>query len=173
MIFTRRRPKARADEAGALRIRNARHGDLKAIRRITAAAFDGLSAEQNAERIFGGPVGPSWQERRCRYVERDVRYWPRDAFVAEVDGRVVGYVTTAVDSFTRSGHIRNLAVEPESQGRGIGKALIAHALVHFRAHGMRYAQIEALEQNARCLALYPHLGFREIARQVMYFRALE
>jgi ribosomal protein S18 acetylase RimI-like enzyme len=38
---------------------------------------------------------------------------------------------------------------------------------------MRYVRIETLEQNRRCAALYPKLGFREIARQVHYIRPLE
>lgn len=158
--------------AGAV-IRLVRRGDVKALRAITAEAFDGISSEQNVERVFGKVAGTTWQERRCTYIERDVEYWPSTCYVAERDGRVIGYLTSVADTATRTGHIRNMAVAPAFQGQGLGRALIEHALDAFRAAGMRYARIEALEQNTRCTEFYPRLGFTEIARQVMYFRELD
>ena len=71
------------------------------------------------------------------------------------------------------GHIRNLAVTPAEQGHGIGRALIDHALQHFRRQGMRAARIETLEQNERCAEFYPRLGFTEVGRQVFYFKELD
>ena len=37
---------------------------------------------------------------------------------------------------------------------------------------MLYARIETLEQNTRCLAFYPSMGFQEIGRQVHYIMPL-
>jgi len=84
----------------------------------------------------------------------------------------VGYITTTTDDRARTGHIRNLAVHPAHQSQGIGRALIAHALAFFRAKGLEYARIEALEQNERGRRVYGRLGFREVGRQVLYFRRL-
>ena len=174
MIFRRLRRAPRVPcEPGTPVIRAVRRGDLKAMQAITAAAFDGVSTEQNVERQFGRLAGTTWQDRRAAYVARDVKYWPHSAFVAELDGELVGYVTTATDRHARTGHIRNLAVDPAHQSKGIGRSLIHHALSFFRAAGMRYARIEALEQNERCTRLYRGLGFAEVGRQVLYFRKLD
>jgi len=171
-VIFRRRAKPDALAAGRPIIRPVRRGDLKAVRRITVAAFDGVSVEQNVERLFGPLAGTTWQERRAAHIERDVRLWRRSAFVAERGGEVVGYITTATDEQARTGHIRNLAVDPAHQSQGIGRALLAHALAFFRAKGLRYARIEALEQNERGRRVYGRLGFREVGRQVLYFRRL-
>ena len=173
MIFGRWRRRREPAEPGRPVIRPAARADLKAMKRITADAFDGVSSEQNVERMFGRLAGTSWQDRRSVFVERDVKYWPQSAFVAELDGEVVGYITAATDRHARIGHIRNLAVAPAHQSKGIGRALINHAMAFFKRAGMRYARIEALEQNERCTRIYARLGFREIGRQVLYFRQIE
>ena len=46
-----------------------------------------------------------------------------NGFVAEVDGRIVGFATLEVYS-PKFGEVRSLCVEPAFQGRGIGKRLV-------------------------------------------------
>jgi ribosomal protein S18 acetylase RimI-like enzyme len=65
-----------------------------------------------------------------------------------------------------------MAVAASYQGLGVGKALIGHALEHFRKRGMRYARIETLQQNYKGQKLYPSFGFTEIGRQIYYLREL-
>lgn len=173
MIFRWRRRAALPDAPAGTRIRPVNRRDLAAMKRITREAFDGVSLDQNVEARFGLLAGTDWAQRRCKYIERDVDYWPKSCFVAERDGVVVGYVTGATDRDTRSGHIRNLAVAPAAQGGGIGRALVEHVLAHFRRRGMRTARIETLAQNERCTAFYSRLGFTEVGRQVMYFKELD
>lgn len=62
--------------------------------------------------------------------------------------------------------INNLAVEPERQGQGLGRALMAFAeseAVRRDAHALRLYTNELMTEN---LAFYRALGFREIDRQV-------
>ena len=92
--------------------------------------------------------------------------------MGELDGRVVGFVCCRLYSHRSTGHVANLAVVPEFQGKGVGKALMHAALEHFRDRGMRYARIETLEQNARAQNFYPALGFKEVGRQVYYLLKL-
>lgn len=146
--------------------------DLAAIRRIAVESFPGVCSEQNVEKMFGKLGGRDWRDRLCLCIERDLQWWPNGVFVAEHDGRVVGFVTTATDRATCTGHIRNLAVARDYRSRGIGRALIDEALAYFRNNGMKFARIETLEQNERCVGLYPALGFTEVGRQVLYFKEL-
>jgi len=100
----------------------------------------------------------------------------RDAdgvFVAEIDGQVVGYITTFRDRDAGMGLIPNLAVDAAHRGRGIGRRLIEYALDDFRKEGLTHAKIETLAQNDIGQNLYPSLGFREVARQIHYCMAIE
>jgi ribosomal protein S18 acetylase RimI-like enzyme len=59
-------------------------------------------------------------------------------------------------------------VLPQSQGKGLGRRLLEHALEYLRQQGMECARIETLEQNPIGSHLYPGLGFEEVARQIHY-----
>ncbi len=153
-------------------IRPYRPTDRHALIEITKLAFDGVSIDQNIEALHGVIHGVRWQERKASHVEADIAVNPSGIFVWEADGSVVAYVSCRVNPATRIGSIPNLAVHPAHQGRGIGRQLLDAALAHLRAAGMEFARIETLEQNTRCVALYPKLGFTEVARQIHYIRPL-
>jgi len=54
-------------------------------------------------------------------------------------------------------HLMNLAVLPEVRRRGLGTALVRHALM--AAHGARMALLEVRASNTAALAMYRKLGF--------------
>lgn len=149
-------------------IRPYRPADLPALRQITVTCFDGTSVDQNIEVRFG-PVGDrSWQERKARTVDADAHVNPDGIFVSEVDGQVVGYITSRIDRDTGIGWIPNMGVLPQHQRSGIGSALLKRALDYLQASGMDLVRIETLEQNAVGPSLYPRIGFQEVARQIHY-----
>jgi ribosomal protein S18 acetylase RimI-like enzyme len=154
-------------------IRPYRDADLERLQEITVDSFEGVSIDRNIEVAFGLVGGRDWRERKARDVANDAGVCPEGIFVAEEQGRVVGYITTRPDPFTRIGRIPNLAVDPAFRGSGIGSALIQHAIDYLRGAGMVMAKIETLEQNLRGQALYPRFGFREVARQIHYVMPLE
>lgn len=153
-------------------LRPYRDGDLPAIQRITVDSFEGVSIDRNIEQRFGGVAGKDWKARKARDVATDVEANAPGVFVAEQDGRVVGYITVRLDRFSGIGRIPNLAVDPEARGSGIGSALIQHAIDYMRAEGMAMGKIETLVQNERGQALYPRFGFQEIARQIHFVMPL-
>jgi len=154
-------------------IRPYRPDDRDALIDITVRAFDGVSIDQNIEARYGVVHGVPWQERKARHIEFDIAANPAGILIFELDGRVVGYITCRFDRHTLIGWIPNFAVAPDCQGQGIGKQLLAAAIDYLRSHGMGYVRIETLEQNRRCTALYPKLGFHELARQIHYILPLE
>jgi ribosomal protein S18 acetylase RimI-like enzyme len=154
-------------------IRSYRESDLETLRAITAICFDGVSIDQNIERRFGFIAGKGWQWRKASHVDADVAAHPEGIFVHESEGKVVGYVTARPNRETRIGWIPNLAVLPDHQGRGIGRELIGKAVEYLKGEGMRFVRIETIEQNERACALYPNLGFQEMARQVHYVMPVE
>lgn len=155
-----------------IRIRRFRESDREKIRQITAEAFDGVSIDQNIERIFGPIAGRRWHERKAKDVDNDCNSNPEGVFVAEVEGEVVGYITARLDEESKIGRIMNFAVTPKYQGRGIGSRLMNKALRYLKKSGMEFVRIETLEQNEICKRFYPKIGFREIARQIHYVMPL-
>jgi ribosomal protein S18 acetylase RimI-like enzyme len=151
-------------------IRPYRPADLPRLQEITAQTFGPVSIDLNMETRLG-PFGEGdWSSRKVAAIADDCRLQPDGVFVAEdpASGQPIGYVTTRLNDVSRIGWIPNLAVDPAHQGRGVGRAMIEHALDFFRTRGMEVAKIETLDQNPIGQSLYPSLGFREVARQIHY-----
>jgi ribosomal protein S18 acetylase RimI-like enzyme len=153
-------------------VRPYRRGDRDAILRITEESFDGFCLDKNMDEHFGPIAGSTWQERKRDGIDYDLRRNPEHTLVAELDGQVAGFVCTRLYHQHRTGHVANMAVAKEHQGRGVGKALMRGALEHFRKSGMRYARVETLEQNYKGQSFYPAFGFKEVGRQIYYLREL-
>ncbi|SFF01581.1 GNAT family N-acetyltransferase [Blastococcus tunisiensis] len=78
-------------------------------------------------------------------------------WVAELDGAVVGFVAYAHSEITW------LYVHPDAQRRGVGRALLRHALAHaddFGAEGL--VRVTVLDGNP-ARRLYASEGFRRVA----------
>jgi ribosomal protein S18 acetylase RimI-like enzyme len=156
------------------RIRLYRPTDLARLQEITVQTFGPVSIDRNMEQALGPFGAGGWSERKVSAIADDCRAQADGVFVAEdSDGRAIGYITTRLNPVSRIGWIANLAVDPAVQGKGVGRALLRHAVDFFRAAGMQVAKIETLEQNPVGQSLYPSLGFKEVARQIHYAMRLD
>ena len=83
--------------------------------------------------------------------------------VADDDGRIVGFVhlQTEVDYYSNRpiGHVADLAVNPEAEGRGVARALMAAAEDWARARGHAWLDLNVGPGNERARTLYERLGF--------------
>jgi ribosomal protein S18 acetylase RimI-like enzyme len=154
-------------------VRKIHPSDADRIRELTIEGFDGVSIDQNSERLFGTGPYPAWRERKWAGVRDQLDMHPADHFVAELDSEVVGYITTGWSAETRIGRIPDMAVDARHRRHGIGSRLIERALAHLLERGMTLAKIETLEQNAAGESLYPKHGFVEVARQIHFMRRLD
>jgi len=97
----------------------------------------------------------------------DERTRPEDVVVAELTpgGRVAGYVKlghpTPLESNRHVLMVNGLAVDPELQGRGLGRVLLDGAVAEARARGARKLALRVLSENAPARALYRRFGFVE------------
>jgi ribosomal-protein-alanine N-acetyltransferase len=108
--------------------------------------------------------------------------WTPESFLAEIERKPdVGFPVVVHD---RGGvcayavvwfivdelHIGNIAVRPDAQGRGIGRALLTALLGEARRRGMVKATLEVRPSNSRARALYEGYGFRPVAIRRAYYR---
>jgi GNAT superfamily N-acetyltransferase len=97
----------------------------------------------------------------------------RRFFVAEVDGRVAGYVCYGVAPLSDGVHgVSWIAVAPELARRGTGRALLAAVESEVRRLGGRTILIETggKPSYAPTRAFYESAGYAEVARLPDYFR---
>ena len=88
--------------------------------------------------------------------------------VAEVDGKVMGYLLCVIESaqayvherFSRHAYIAELVITEAARGQGLGQALVAEAEAFARASDMRTIFIGVLAGNKPAERLYEHLGYR-------------
>lgn len=79
------------------------------------------------------------------------------AAVAEIAGEIVGYqICTRNEEMI---HLARLAVAPELQGKGIGAALLTHALGHARGRGIDTMSVNTQLSNLPSQRLYQRRGF--------------
>jgi ribosomal protein S18 acetylase RimI-like enzyme len=126
--------------------------DVK-LRPITELDIEPVS--QIDEKITGTYRPDEWERRLGYYIRRD----PEGSLVAESDGRVVGFMLGEVRAGEfgleePAGWIEVMGVDPECQGRSIGRRLLDGMMEGFRARGAKAARTLVDEQGQQSL-----LGF--------------
>lgn len=88
-------------------------------------------------------------------------------FVARTQGRVVGYVMSAIER--GDAEVTSIAVDPVFRRRGVGRALMRHTLRHLKAAGARAVWLMVRSSDAGAVGFYRRLGFRAVGRAPGYY----
>jgi ribosomal protein S18 acetylase RimI-like enzyme len=112
------------------------------------------------EKVSGEYRPDVWEARAGYYLRRD----PESSAVAEVDGKVVGFMLGEVRSGEfgleeATGWIEVMAVNPAMRGRSIGRLLADHVLEHFRAQGAKTVRTLVDEDMEGIAQFFSALGF--------------
>lgn len=91
----------------------------------------------------------------------------RDYVVAEADGTVIGYA--GISTISPDCDLQTLAVDPRSQGSGIGRRLLESMLRRARERGATSMVLEVRVDNAAARTLYTDAGFEIIATRSRYY----
>ncbi len=96
-------------------------------------------------------------------------------YVAREGRRVVGMVSTLYTISTAEGGkaawLEDMVVLPECRGRGIGAAMLAHAVVGAREAGCMRLTLLSDEDNAQAHAVYAAEGFQFSGMRIPFFTA--
>ena len=146
-----------------LTIRRAERRDARALGALGAAlmrthyAFDPqrfLAAGEDAERGYAAFLSSLLEDDDAVVL------------IAEVDGRVVGYVYAGLEPMSwkelrgPAGFIHDVLVEDDGRGTGAGTALIEAAIAWLRDHDAARVMLWTAERNEDALRLFARLGFR-------------
>ena len=107
-------------------------------------------------RLTGKPV--NMVPREPAYFEHWCRTDPDGAMVAEESGEIVAL--NMCHARGRGGWIGPLAVRPDCQSRGVGKALLAAAFDYFGRKGCHWVGLDTYPQNPVSVSLYLKSGMR-------------
>ena len=139
-----------------MQIRRARLEDAAAI-----AAVHVRTWQAAYEHVFGAErlaaLDLSAREGLARHYATDDDY---DAFVAEDDGRIVGFVSTgAPEDEAEQRELFAIYVLPDAWGTGAATALMGAAVEAMRARGAADAILWVLDDNPRARRFYEREGW--------------
>jgi|SRR5688572_11832620 len=97
-----------------------------------------------------------WNDAR-KDIARKLSVQPELFLVGEVDGAVVASVMAGYDG--HRGWVNYLAVSPEVQRKGFGKALMQEVEQRLLARGCPKINMQVRTSNAEAIAFYRRLGY--------------
>ena len=139
-----------APHSADLLLRSAGLADLDAIFALECASFEGDRLSRRSLRRF-------------------LAASHRPVIAARMEGRLAGYVLVSLRHGSLTARIYSIAVDEALSRRGIGRELLHSAERYARAHGRSAMRLEVRYDNARAIALYQKLGYREFDRYLGYY----
>lgn len=94
-----------------------------------------------------------------RDIARKMKVNPEWFWVGEVGGVVAATCMAGYEG--HRGWINYLAVQPDLQGRGYGKMLVAHAEAALKAAGCPKINMQIRATNSKVIGFYERIGYRE------------
>jgi ribosomal protein S18 acetylase RimI-like enzyme len=98
-----------------------------------------------------------------RVVEDHARRDDEACYVAEIDGKVVGfmisYILTAGFGMAKSAWIATLGVDPNCMGQGIGASLAEEIFKHYKTQGIENVYTSVRWDSTDMLSFCKTLGF--------------
>ena len=132
-------------------------GDVR-VRPLTELDIGGVVKVD--ERVTGNYRPQDWERRVAYYIRRD----PEASQVAEIDGKVVGFMLAEIRAGEfgleePTGWVEAMGVDPKWQGKAIGRRLIEALFAHFREVGARKARTIVENSTPDIAAFFQKVGF--------------
>ncbi|MFF0461662.1 mycothiol synthase [Streptomyces mexicanus] len=138
------------------------------VRTFVPGEDDAAWLAVNAEAFAHHPEQGSLTQRDLDARKGEPWFDPRGFFLAEREGRLIGFHWTKVHAEERLGEVYVLGVRPGAQGGGLGKALTLIGLRHLAAQGLPTAMLYVDADNKAAVSVYERLGFTTYETDLMY-----
>ena len=139
-----------------MRVRTATPADARAIAEVHVRTWQHAYAH-----VFPADFLEALSvDRRADWWTRAATTSPEDLFVAEEDGRIVGFASVGrSEDEEEAGELYAIYVEPPHWGTGAGAALMDAAVERLRAAGFDHAILWVLDDNPRARRFYERHGW--------------
>ena len=151
-----------------LQIREANETDYEDVERMVLESFKPITWARTLDQRYGPLNGLDWRTRWRLRLQKI--FAEQIVLLGEAGGVLVAMASGTIEKPTALAYIELLAVAPDSQGHGYGRAMLNGVISHMRNLGAQYIHLDCLTDNDRANALYQAEGFEEVARQIRWFR---
>ena len=129
------------------------------IRPMTELDIESIA--QIDERVTGAYRPEVWDQRVAYFIRRD----PDSSQVAEMDGKVVGFMMGEVRGGEfgidePTGWVEFFGVDPDARGRSLGRRLLEALLAHFKENGAHVARTMVQERDEEIASFLGAMGFK-------------
>jgi len=144
------------------------------VRTFVVGSDEAAWTELNRRAFAGHPEQGAWTSDDLLQREREAWFDPDGFFVAERDGRLVGFHWTKIHGGRRNdahepiGEVYVVGVDPAERGTGLGRALTLAGLRYLRSRGLGQVMLYVDESNTAAIRLYESLGFTHWGTDVMF-----
>ncbi|MEU7229165.1 mycothiol synthase [Streptomyces chrestomyceticus] len=138
------------------------------VRTFQPGTDDAAWLEANAAAFAHHPEQGSLTQRDLDDRKAEPWFDPKGFFLAERDGRLVGFHWTKIHAAEGLGEVYVVGVRPDAQGGGLGKALTAIGLRHLAGQGVPTAMLYVDADNLPAVTVYERLGFTTHETDLMY-----
>ena len=134
--------------------------------------FEGFR-QQLGDELYTILYGNRLQDKRYQLTEFTAKF-PRQCYVCERNGKIVGFVTFGLNRETKTGILTNNAADPDSGEKGIGQEMYAAVFERMRQEGMIAVTVSTGldEGHAPARRAYERAGFEKHLDSVTYCKML-
>jgi ribosomal protein S18 acetylase RimI-like enzyme len=149
-----------------VKIRHADEKDLQEIVRLS----EKLGRDESTMDSMISPLPSEFQSPS--WILKNIKGENTAVFVAEVEGKIVGYSLGWVSQpwayKGKRGYICDCFVEKSYRRRGIGMALLKAMLEWFINKGVKCVEADVYSNNVPSLKLFKRLGFEEVFKRLRF-----
>jgi mycothiol synthase len=142
------------------------------VRTFQRGADEEAWLEVNRRAFAHHPEQGSWTRDDLELREAEDWFDAAGFFIAERDGRVIGFHWTKVHPAEAGGspigEVYVVGVDPGQQGGGLGRALTLTGMAHLQRLGLDQVMLYVDESNTPAVKMYTSLGFDRWSTDVMY-----
>lgn len=159
-------PETRPKASKEITIRHARAEDIPTLQEIAKTSYPD-------SRFYFDPcfTETQWREYYATWIRKSCEGGAELALVAELNGKVVGYITGKLEAQNRKHAQYELTgVKPEVRGSGIGQELFRSGLDWFARAGVEYVWLATQGRNIATQRMVQRNGFITRSCQLYYHK---